>query len=457
MRSFSSRRPAVDTIAISAILILAFFCFLAQTTIARSQSLNLVRDAEIEGLLKTYTAPIFKAAGLGQKSVDVYIVNNPTFNAFVTDRRMFIHTGALMQANTPNEIIGVIAHETGHITGGHQQRMRDRIERAKVLAAVGMLMGAGAMVAGGDLGDAAGQAIIRGGGNTLQRALLAYKRDEESSADRAALTLLEKTGQSGKGMLKTFETLGSQLLFSSSRIDPYIQSHPLPRERIALLQTKAKESPYYDRKDPAELQLRHDMARAKIAAYTGGLNMVRRLFKDDPNSVPAQYGAAVSEFLLGRSDGAIKVIDRLISQQPKNPYLYEIKSEMLLRARRPNEAVKPMQTALRLDPYDSGLLHILYGHTLLETGNPANIQVAIAELKKGLARDPNTISGYQFLARAYSLNGQEALALAATAEQRFLQGNQKEAKQFALRAQQGLKKNSAEWLNMEDIVQLKKR
>ena len=182
-RTASARYRAVLSVLFALVVMIA----IAVPATSRAQRLPLVRDAEIEGLLKSYTAPIFSAAGLGKGAVDVYLVHNPTFNAFVTDRRMFIHTGALMQADVPNEIIGVIAHETGHIIGGHQVRMRDRLERAQVLAAVGALLGAGAMVAGGDLGEAAGQAIISGGGNTLKRSILAYQREEETAADRARL------------------------------------------------------------------------------------------------------------------------------------------------------------------------------------------------------------------------------------------------------------------------------
>ena len=417
-----------------------------------AQRLPLVRDAEIEGLLKSYTSPIFAAAGLGKGAVDVYLVHNPTFNAFVTDRRMFIHTGALMQADTPNEIIGVIAHETGHIIGGHQVRMRDRLERAQVLAAVGALLGAGAMVAGGDLGDAAGQAIISGGGNTLKRSILAYQREEETAADRAGVSLLEKTGQSGAGMLKTFERLGSQLLFSSSRIDPYIQSHPLPRERISLLETVVRQSPSFASQDAPGLQIRHDMVRAKIAAYSGGLGQVRRMFDKNPNSIPALYGAAIAQYLRGDAKAALRVIDKLIGQMPNHAYLYEMKAEILLKSRQADKAVAPMRKAIELDPFKSGLLRVEYGHVLIETGQRDNIAEAIKQIRAGLARDQQTVSGYEFLARAHALLGQEADALAATAEQRFLVGNYKDAKQFAIRAQKGLKKNSPQWVRMQDIV-----
>ncbi len=419
---------------------------------AAAQNLQLIRDAEIEGLMKEYTSKIFKAAGLGKSYVNVYLVNNPSFNAFVTGRNLFIHTGALMESETPNEIIGVIAHETGHIIGGHQQRMRDQLEAANIYAAVGLLLGAGAIVAGGDLGNAAGSALAIGTGSTIMRSILAYKRDEETSADRAAISLLNKTGQSGKGMLKSFERLGSKMMFASTKADPYIQSHPLPNDRISLLQSSIQASPYFENSDSPSLQLRHDMIRAKIAAYTGGPGEVERLFRDDKTNPAASYGLAISQFLRGQTKDALKIIDRLIGEQPNNAYLHEIKAEILLKARQAKAGIKPAQAAIKLDKYKSGLLRIQYGHLLVETGEKENLPEAIKQLKAGLARDPQTVSGYTYLARAYSLSGDEPRALAASAEQRFLIGDFDDAKRFAIRAQQNLNKNSPEWLRLQDIV-----
>lgn len=424
---------------------------------ANAQRLSLIRDAEIEGLVKSYTLPIFKAANLNRKAVDVFIVNDKSFNAFVTGSRMFIHTGALTQSTTPNEIIGVIAHETGHITGGHQVRMRDRIAKSQVLGAIGILLGAGAIVAGGEGAEEAGTAIIAGTPGALQRNLLSYKRDEEAAADRAAITLLKKSNQSGLGMLKTFQRFQNKLSFSGARPDPFLQSHPLPRARISLLKTLVEKDPNLNKKDSPALQLRHDMARAKIAAYTQGFKAVQRLFKKNLNGAPARYGLAISHFKSGRTTQALKGINRLIKEQPKNAYLYEMKAEILHRAGKSKLGIPSMKQAIKLDPFKSGLLRIIYGQLLLGTKGNSHVKEAITQLKKGLTKDPSTISGYQFLAMGYGRTGQTGLALAATAEQRFLMRRYKDAKKFALRAQQKLKKGSPKWLRLQDIVMYKKK
>lgn len=428
------------------------FLFIVVSSAANAQKISLIRDAEIEGLLKSYTGPIFKAAKLRRGSVDVHIINNRDFNAFVTDRNMFINTGAILGSQTPNEIIGVIAHETGHIIGAHQVRIRDQIEKAQILGVIGALIGAGAMASGNKGAETAGAAILSGTSNSIMRGILAYKRDEEAAADQSALKLLNQTKQSGAGILSTFKSFNEKLLFSGAKLNPYIQSHPLPKERIALLERNVRKSPFFKRKDPSPLQLRHDMARAKIAAYTQGFRGVQRLFKKQLTGQPARYGMAISQFLSGRIGEALKGIDALLKKQPKNAYLHEMKAEILLRAGKADNAIKPMQTAIKLDRYKSGLLQIQYGQILLSSRNPANARAAVKVLNKGLAVDPDAIGGYSYLARAYAKIGREDLALASTAEQRFRVGDFKNAKKFALRAQQKLKKNSPEWLRLQDIV-----
>ena len=194
----------------------------AASVSAFAQGVPVVRDAEIEALVRDYARPIFKAAGLSNAGIQIVLVNDPSFNAFVAGRRLFINTGALLQAETPNEIIGVIAHECGHLAGGHQQKLRDQLERAKTMAIVAGLLGAGALAAGAASNNrglaGAGMGLATGGGEFARRSLLSYQRGEEITADRSAVTYLNSTGQSGKGMLKTFERFQSALSLSGAQV-----------------------------------------------------------------------------------------------------------------------------------------------------------------------------------------------------------------------------------------------
>ncbi|MHC5307418.1 M48 family metalloprotease [Bartonella sp. LJL80] len=423
---------------------------------AQSQSVPIVRDAEIEQLLADYTAPIFKAAGLKTSNIQIIIVNDQSFNAFVDGKRIFVNIGALMQAETPNEIIGVIAHETGHLANGHQQRLREQLKRAQTMAVIGMLLGIGAGVAGATTGNpsaaGAGGGIAAGSSEIAMRTLLNYQRSEESAADRAAVNYLNKSGQSTKGMLITFERFSSALALSGSKVDPYRISHPLPRERIAALETLAKQSPYFDKKDPPELQRRHDMARAKIAANTGQFTELRRMFKNDPRGLPARYGEAILAVGSGSPKNGVAKVNALVKEDPKNPFFQELLGDALIKANDPAGAAAAYKRSAELDPRGSSLLRISYGRALLLTNNQKNVALAITEIRDGISKEPEFAAGYGYLAMAYGRNGQVAQADLATADMHYYNGNRMQARIFATRAQQKLKQGSADWLRAQDIL-----
>jgi predicted Zn-dependent protease len=417
----------------------------------------IIRDAEIERLMRDYARPIIKAAGLKSGAVDIILVNDPSFNAFVSGRRMFIHTGAILRAETPGEIIGVIAHEAGHIAGGHQFRLRQRAESAEKLAILSTLLGVGVAAAGAATGNGevagAGGGVAAGGAEAARRSLLSYQRDEEMTADRSAIEYLDRTGQSAAGLLKTFERFADALSLSGTRIDPYRISHPLPQERISNLQRLAQASPNFDKPDPAELQTRHDLTRAKIAAYTVGGNVIARLFRNNPKGIGAQYGIALTQTLSGSQKSALAKTDALLKAQPNNPYFHELRGDILVKLNKPADAAKAYQRAMKLDPERSSLIQVGYGQSLLLSGDADGAKSA---LKTALSRDKDNFLGYQFLAQAYGQLGDIANAELSTAEMYFYGGNLQEAKIFAARAQRKFKTGEPGWLRAEDIITQKK-
>ncbi len=423
--------------------------------------ISLIRDAEIESLLNQYASPIFRAAGLRRGALDIAIVNNRQFNAFVAGRTLFINTGALLEAETPNEIIGVIAHEVGHIVGGHQERLADKLRSAKIIAGFATLLGAGVVAAGAATGNRsvsqAGSGIVLGGPTFAIRGLLSYQRGEESAADRAALKYLRKTGQSARGLLKTFSRFADNLNLQGGRVNPYMQSHPMPRDRITSLKSAVAKSKYYNRNDKPALQERHDLVRAKIAAYLSGRRHLNALLRNRKFSPLARkYGEAIGLHLFGSPQHAIPKINAMIKKRPNNAYFHEMKGEMLLRSGKPAAAVKPFQRAVKLDRGQSGFLRVELGHALLQSKNERNIKAAVNQLKKGLAKDPSLILGHRYLAQAYQKTGNTPLALLASAEEAFWAGRIKNAKNFANRAQLKLKRGTPGWLRAQDIITYKK-
>lgn len=426
---------------------------------ARSD-VSVVRDAEIEGLLKDYARPIFQAAGLSRKGIEVVLINDPDFNAFVDGRRIFINTGTIMNAETPNEVVGVIAHECGHLVGGHQQRLREQMARARTLAVVGGLLGVGA-VAGGiatDSGGAAsaGVAMAMGTGSAAGRYLLSYRRSEEINADQAAIRFLNATHQSAAGMLRTFERFSRQGALAGVQVNPYELSHPLPRERIDLLEELARKSPYFGVEDPPALQRRHDMARAKVAAFAGGASKVAQIFRDDPGSFAARYGQAIASHLAGDTRTGLSRIEALVKEKPQDAYLQEMRGEMLLALGRADEAAKAFSRAADLDPGRSGLIRARLGFALLSTGDRGKMDKAIDELRFGISAEPDNFDAYRELAQAYGRVGDVGNAELTMAQGYFRAGNKRQAQIFAVRSLQKLQKGTPGWIRANDILMASK-
>ena len=418
--------------------------------------LNIIRDAEIEELLRDYTRPILRAAKLGGQNIEVVIIGDRSFNAFVADgRRIFVNLGALYEAETPNQIIGVLAHEAGHIAGGHLARMRDQIASAQTASIVAMLLALGGAAAGAaSNAQGVNQALpglILGPQEMIRRSLLGYARQQEESADRAAVNFLNATGQSTKGMLETFARIADQTMFLSRSVDPYTMSHPMPRERIATLTHIARESPHFNKADSPQLQFRHDMMRAKLAGFADRPDAVMRRYPSSNNSLPARYARAISSYRFGSVNNAVASIDALIAEQPNNAYFHELKGQALLESGRARDAIAPLRRAVSLSD-GSPLIRMMLGQALVQSGDNSLAEEAVGELRQALAREPNAALGYRQLAIALGRKGDRANADLASAQASFNEGDFNTARQLASRAQRTLAKGSPGWLRAEDIV-----
>jgi predicted Zn-dependent protease len=432
----TARRLFVLKSLISALLVLMLA---GQAAFAQGRPMSFIRDAEIEQLLREYLDPLLGVAGLRKGFIKVVIVGDRGFNAFVADgKRVFINAGALMDSTTPNQVIGVLAHETGHIAGGHLARLRQELEKAQIIAVIGTVLGGAAAIGGMSTGRVGNDGVgamgaLLGGSEMARRSLLAYQRGEEQAADRAAVRLLNETRQSTKGMVETFERFSNDMMFSSARLDKYLLSHPLPQERIAALKELAITSPFYEVKDPPARQQRHDMMRAKLFAFIGGQAEVNRRYPLSNTSLPARYARAIVDYRFGRPDAAIRAIDALIAEQPGNPYFHELKGQALLEAGRANEALQPLRRAVALAP-NQPLLKVMLGHALVATDNPQNVTEAIRELTNALQRDPDAFEGYRYLSQAYARKGDEGNAALTSARGALITGEFYEAQRFARRA-----------------------
>lgn len=430
---------------------------------AQAKGPPVLRDTETEQLLREYTRPILRIAGLERQNIQMVIINDGSFNAFVADgRRIFVNWGAILQSETPNQIIGVLAHETGHLAGGHLSKLREQLATAQTQMIIAMLLGAGAIAAGSTRSSSAGNnglanagaAAIAAPQEMIRRTLLSYQRQQEENADRAGVKFLTATQQSPKGMYETFKRFTSESLFAARGADPYLQSHPMPAERVAALQEFAGTSPYWNKKDDPALQLRHDMVRAKISAFMERPETVYRRYPQTNDSLPARYARAISTYLHGDLRSALSQIDALIQVQPNNPYFYEVRGQALLESGKPADAIAPLRKAVALSN-NAPLIEMLLGQALVGTDNKAYTDEAVRILRASVAREPEAALGYSQLAMAYGRKGDYAEADLASAQAAYLRGDNKTARELATRAKTRFAVGTPGWVKADDIVAAK--
>jgi len=324
---------------------------------------------------------------------------------------------------------------------------------------IGLLLGVGAMAAGAKSNNVSmgniGGAVLTAPESLAIHSLLSYQRAQEESADRAGVRFLTMTGQSAKGMYETFKRFADESLFAAQYADPYAQNHPMPAERMAALETLVKGSPYWDKKDPPELQFRHDMMRAKMYGFIDTQDAVLRRYPSSDTSLPARYARAIAAYRFGDLRHALVQIDSLIQSMPNNPYFYELKGQALLEGAHPAESIAPLRRAAQLAP-NPALIQILLAQALVATEDPKFADEAVQLLHAALIKEPETADAYATLAMAYGRKNDLADADLASAQAAFARGDKKTARELAERAKQRFPVGSPGWVRADDIVAFNK-
>lgn len=411
---------------------------------------GLIRDAEIENIIREYSTPIFNAAGLDASAVEINLVNDPRLNAFVAGgQRMFINTGLLMRATEPGEVIGVIAHETGHIAGGHLARLQEELRNAETKSIIAMILGTAAGLAAGDGRVAAG--VISGGNQAAFANLLKYSRTQESSADAAALKYLDQTGTSAKGLLDFFGILQQEVRVTGGREHPYMSSHPLTNDRIASVQAHLALSRFADAPTPPDLARKHAYMRAKLIGFLEPIDKVMKAYPPSDTSGPARYARSIAYYQRAELDKALPLVDGLIAEQPENPYFYELKGQMLLENGRVQESLAPYERMAELAPSEP-LLRMALAKAQVETGDPKYLQEALSNLLAASRSDPSLIEAWRLLTIVHGRLGNQGDLALSQAEFNLRTGDTKAAVALAKRATDLLPTGSPGWIRAQDIT-----
>jgi predicted Zn-dependent protease len=409
---------------------------------------NIIRDTEVEEIIRGWSDPVFVAMGLNPDDVTLLLVNDGSLNAFATRGRiMGLNTGLILETDSPNQLLGVLAHEAGHVKNRHT--LRDgAADAGRQPFLVTMALGALAVAAGA---PDAGAALMASSQYFGTLGALRYMQDQEGEADITGVAALDRAGESGRGLIEFFEKFRSQEVFSEARRFPYFRSHPLSSDRIDSLRRPVERLPNYERRDSPERLAQHQLILAKIHAFLDAPTQTYRTYPETDTSLPARYARAIAWYRDGRDERAIAAVDALLAEQPENPYFWELRGQILFEEGRPAEAVSAHQRSVELKG-DAPLLRINLAHALIETNDPEKLDPAIDQLKRSTALDGENPLAWRLLAQAYASQGKEGEARLASAEYHFAAGNEEQATQFALRARDLLDRNSIEWRRAVDIV-----
>lgn len=448
-RLLSAFRHALIALAMAGLLLAPVGRAVAQD----EPALSIIRDTEIEATLHEEADPIFVAAGLDPKAVQIHLVESNEINAFSAGgQQIFLYTGLILQAKSPNQLIGVIAHETGHIAGGHIARSGEmgRAAIAPMLLTVGL--GVLAALAGA---PEAAAGLVFSAGYFGELNALTYSREQESRADQAGATFLERAGISGRGLVQFLDNFRYQEVFDDEKKYPFFRDHPLSDDRIEALQVRVSHQPHYGMTDSPQAIARFAIMKAKLAGFIGGGAMVAADYPPEDTSFPARYARAISLYRQTEVDPALKDLDALLAEQPRNPYLWELKGQILFESGRIKEAEPAHRRSVELAP-DAPLLCTNLAQALIAEGGTPKLDEAILHIRRALHVEPESPLAWRLLSEAYDAKGDQGMARLAAAEQNFYLGQLLEARTFAYNARQLLAKDSPEWRRANDIIMASK-
>ena len=415
----------------------------------QGQGPSLLRDTETERLFKDMSRPLIVAAGLDPNSVNVVLLNDPEVNAFVaTGQTVYVQTGLLLAADNVNQLQGVIAHELGHVAGGHSIRLQQGANEATGITIATMVLGALAIAAGA--GDAA-MGIMMAGQQAAMTKFLAFTRTQEASADQAAVKYLHGAGVSGKGLLQFFGKLRNQeYRLAIYAKDSYDRTHPLDSERIQALEQSFKADAAYNKPIDPELEARFERVKAKLYGFANPSQAVVK-YPESDQSIPAHYARAYAYHLGGYPEKAQAEANALLAAAPHDPFFLELKGQILLEGGKPKDAIAPLREATERSG-DMPLIAAMLGHALVATEDPKNFAEAKQVLKAAVGRDNQDPFAWYQLGVIYDREGDTGRASLATAERSNLEGDPKLAYASAQMAMRGIPPNTPDYLRAQDIA-----
>ncbi len=411
---------------------------------------SVLRDAETEALFAEMSAKIIEAGGLQPRHVQIVLLQDKEINAFVAGGQIvYVHSGLITAAKNVNEVQGVIAHELGHVVGGHVIRMDEGIKAATGITLLSLLLGAAAIAAGA--GDA-GMGVLAAGQQAAMGKFLAFSRTQEASADAAAASYLSKAGISGKGLISFFKTLQNvEFRYAIPQEDSYGRTHPLTGERIAALEDVVGKDPAWNKPSDPALEARFQRVKAKLMGFVSDPPQTLIAYPVTDKSIPARYARAYAWHKSAYPDRALDEVNALLTMVPNDPYFLELKGQILLESGHPADALPVLRQATEITRAQP-LIAALFGHALIATEDRANLPEATRVLKAAVSRDNDNPFAWYQLGVVYEREGDVPRAQLATAERYSLEGRANLALRSAEAAMGGIPRGTPDWIRAQDIA-----
>jgi len=408
-------------------------------------ALTLLRDPGIEHGLTQLAMPVLRAAGLNAQRVRVLVVNDHRFNAFVVDSQtIFVNYGLILKTDSAAMLQAVIAHEAAHIANGHIARRMGNYQNARTLSGLGAALAVVAAAAGA--GSAAG-GIALGTASSAQRGFLKHTRAEEAAADRSAASYLHRSEISARGLIDLHQAFEGQELLSVSRQDPYMQSHPLSRDRIRAAQAFVAANGDTAPPNP-NADYWYARVRGKLSAFTRSPKWTMRRATGESARDVRLMREAVAHHRDHQLAAARRSINAALKLRPDDAYYYDLKGQIEMENRQWNGAVRAYAKALELAPREP-LIRAGYGRALMAAGQT---RAGLEALEKARSREYRDTRLLRDLSLAYAKVGQDGMAALVTAERFALEGRFGDAARHARRASALLPTGSPPWQRAEDVL-----